>query len=79
MSNPFPWPPILPTVSAARYCSTSRWSLYRAYERGEIRPIGRRGRTFTWSTTDLDAWMTGATVNEPRGRGETLATTAGER
>jgi len=59
-----PRPRYLPTLAAAHYCSISRWGLLRAYRNGELTPVGRRGRTFTWDIDELDRWMRGTPVAE---------------
>ena len=53
------WPPILPTVLAAAYCSVDRSTLTRAASAGELTPYGRRGRTLTWRRSELDEWLRG--------------------
>lgn len=54
----FGWPPLLITAVAARYCQTSKSTLLRAVAAGEVQPAGRRGRSFVFSRTELDRWMT---------------------
>lgn len=53
------WPPIMPTLRAALYCSVSKWTLTRAAAAGELKPYGKRGRTLTWRRDELDRWMRG--------------------
>jgi hypothetical protein len=53
---------VLPTADAAAYCGfRSTRGLLSAYRRGRVYPIGRRGRTgsFTWRRQDLDAFLRG--------------------
>jgi excisionase family DNA binding protein len=53
----FGWPPLLPTRLACVYCSTSRRTLLRAVEAGDLVPASKRGRTLIFERADLDAWM----------------------
>src|SRR5471032_1421210 len=58
---------VLSTRAAARYCGfDSPRGLLSAYRRGKVYPLGRRGRSgsFTWRPEDLDAFLRG---EEPMG------------
>jgi excisionase family DNA binding protein len=57
---PFGWPPQLIMRRACEYTGLSRWALYHAMKAGELRAIGRRGRTYVFERAELDAWMSGA-------------------
>ncbi len=58
-------PPYLPTAAAARFASTTKWGLLRAYWDGEIEPAGRRGKSFVWKTSDLERWAMGEPIASP--------------
>ena len=60
--------PHLLTVDAARYCGfRSARGLLSAFRRGKVYPVGRRGRTgsFTWRRADLDAYLRGEDPVDP--------------
>jgi excisionase family DNA binding protein len=60
--SPFGWPPLLPTRLACTYCSTSRRTLLRAVDAGDLSPVSKRGRSLIFDRSDLDAWMRATTV-----------------
>jgi excisionase family DNA binding protein len=55
----FGWPPILPTATAAAYCSVSKRTLKRAVASGALQVAGHRGRSMTFRREDLDRWLLG--------------------
>jgi len=72
------YPPLLPTAQAARYCGFKTTDgLRKAYERGKIRPVGRRGGDgpFMWRRTDLDRFLMGLGDDVPVPENQTLAKT----
>jgi hypothetical protein len=62
---PFGWPPRLAMRLATVYTGLSKWSLYRAMKNGDLRAIGRRGRTYVFERSELDAFMVGANCDQP--------------
>ena len=62
-----PWPRFMSARVAARYSDTSPWTVRR-----NVRPCGRRGRSFVYAIEDVERWMRGEPVveatNEPQDR-----------
>lgn len=59
LPDQFGWPPLMPMRVATAFCSTSRWTLQRAVNAGELVPVGKRGRSLVFSRTSLEAFMLG--------------------
>lgn len=72
----FGWPDVMTTALACTYTARSRWTLYRAVAAGELVAAGRRGRTFTFRKTDLDAWLLGNAGNNENPTATAVAPTA---
>ena len=54
-----PWPKYLTARVAADYCDTSPWTIRR-----NVRPCGRRGRSYIYSIEDVERWMRGQPVGQ---------------
>src|SRR5262245_33273152 len=57
-----PRPRFVTTRVAMEYTRLSRWVLARAVKAGLLSPVGRRGKTLTWSLDELDRFMSGTDV-----------------
>lgn len=52
-----PWPRYMSARVAAQYSDTSPWTVRR-----NVRPCGRRGRSFVYAIEDVERWMRGEPV-----------------
>lgn len=68
------WPDIMRTSIAAEYIGGSKWMVLRAVEAGLLRPVGRLGRTFTFSKASLDAYLAGEPLASGAANTHTAAT-----
>lgn len=57
-----PWPRYMSARVAATYSDTSPWTVRR-----NVRPCGRRGRSFVYAIEDVERWMRGEPVVVPAG------------
>ena len=52
-----PWPALLPTAEAARYCGSSTPAWRKDDHAGRVPAPLHRGRRLLWRRADLDAWI----------------------
>ncbi len=57
---PRSWPRYMTARVAADYADTSVWTIRR-----QVRPCGRRGRSFVYAIEDVERWMRGQPIASP--------------
>jgi hypothetical protein len=57
---PRAWPRYMTARVAADYSDTSPWTVRR-----NVKPCGRRGRSFVYAIESVEAWMRGTALNVP--------------